>query len=89
MASSNSEFLNVSMVEPAPEYPACWLVYSTMFIQFFLLTKFVRSKINWVGPKQASVPSIHLLHSNRLELMPSGPKSNALGSKLVCQYTHT
>ena len=27
MASTNSEFLNVSMVEPAPESPARWLVY--------------------------------------------------------------
>ena len=26
MASINSEFLNVSMVEPAPESPARWLV---------------------------------------------------------------
>ena len=28
MAKINSEFLNVSMVEPAPESPARWLVYS-------------------------------------------------------------
>ena len=32
MASINSEFLNVSMVEPAPESPARWLVYYTFAI---------------------------------------------------------
>ena len=34
-ASINSEFLNVSMVEPAPESPARWLVYCGYVVKFF------------------------------------------------------